>query len=904
MAKKKQKTTRDTSFNFDKDVNSKTIYTLSNYTATKEFPNITLMGAEDGMSVKGAKIIEHANANKTMKDMGYNITVHTDNITTTDTYKIYGAPFQAVLNNRQHYYNCGVESTLNTLATAGKIKMKENLSDQKSVEKSFLKKVWTLGLVNDAGVIGKLDEPDGGTEPDDYRDILRQYDIDSEAYFISTKCDDTQYNDINELAYKISQGYGAVLGVCSSILWQEQMSETDEIGIDHAVAIVGVVYAEGVKPYDGTVYGEPKGFYIHDSGAWMTRYITLAEFKEATLYDKHGMLASEKDEYLNYEDGTYYDPDKYCENLRDFNAEPEYRQFIGKQPNGLFVTITSEPIKSDMFNINATGDKQNNTIVGNSGDNVIKGMDGKDTLYGNAGDDEIRGGKGNDVIIGNNISEDIKTALNDMFNFGIGNVNLSDTYQEGINKLYGDAGNDIIIGGDDVDLIYGGAGDDKIYAGNGRNAVYGGKGKDLIVGGWENDRLLGDAGNDVIYGWGDDDTIHGGDGNDKLYGGSGNDRIETGKGTDIVYFEGTEHGIDEITSQGGSTTFQFIDEVYDGVKYSDGAKISDMYFSLAKDEENSKKYDFGMAYTPDDDSVKDGVKMDGFFNFKKNTSKSLTIVDVTGESYKVAASKSAKVKASGENNVLFSVRDKGAEITTSAGNDIVIMTETEDVYNRYSDSELVYDAITYTGGNDRYVSEERNTYYYVDNFGSATGNVTNLAIYDNIKALEKGKVGPDGTPVIDPVTQKPVMEEVVSTDDRLYINTTLSNVGFFFDVTKNGDLVYTSGSLYALDKEHINSDIYIDLAEGDSITGCGMIDMESFFGNGKIESLYTKENGADYTKFQGFDDYIANATSAVAGWLAGEHNKNNYTSAFEAISSNTIEAGDFDLLVACYTVQA
>lgn len=51
---------------------------------------------------------------------------------------------------------------------------------------------------------------------------------------------------------------------------------------------------------------------------------------------------------------------------------------------------------------------------------------------------------------------------------------------------------------------------------------------------------------------------------------------------------------------------------------------------------------------------------------------------------------------------------------------------------------------------------------------------------------------------------------------------TLSKVGFFFDVTKNGDLQYASGSLFALDKEHVNSDIYINLAKDESITGCGL----------------------------------------------------------------------------------
>ena len=178
---------------------------------------------------------------------------------------------------------------------------------------------------------------------------------------------------------------------------------------------------------------------------------------------------------------------------------------------------------------------------------------------------------------------------------------------------------------------------------------------------------------------------------------------------------------------------------------------------------------------------------------------------------------------------------------------------------------------------------------------------TKLAIYDNVDALEKVKEGPDGKPIINPVTHKVETEKnIVSTDDRLYINTTLSNIDFFFDVRKNGDLYYALDTLYALDKAHVNSDIYINLAGDKSITECGLVSMDSFFGNGKIESLYTKENGTDYVKYQGFDTYIADATSAVAGWLAGEHNKHNYASAFEAITSDEIAIGDRDALIACY----
>lgn len=927
MAKKKkvQKTTRDTSFNYSKDVATKTISSLVSYNTSKEFKNVRLMGVEDGVSVTGQKIKDHAAANTTMSDLGYEgVVINTDDITSGNNYKIYGAPFQAVLNNRQHYNNCGVESTLNNLAMAGIVKMKENLSDQKSVENSFLKAVWTLGLVQDSGVIGKLDEADGGTMPDDYRDIFRQYDIDSEAYYVSRKCDGTQYGtsdkDLNELGYKISQGYGAVLGVCSSKLWQEQKSETGDITIDHAVSIVGVVYADGVDPAElddeGKYKNAPTGFYIHDTGAWMTRFISLEEFKSVTLYEEHGMSWDDYQNYIDYDEEhpltqeqfeALYDPDKYLENMRDFDSE--LREYLGKKPNGIMITITNEPIKSDLFNLNATGDKQDNKIWGNSGDNVIKGMDGKDTLYGNAGDDEIRGGKGDDVIIGNKLALSVKNYLTAEYGFLLDNVDayndeVIDDYTTGMNMLYGDAGNDTIIGGDDIDLIYGGAGNDYIYGGNGRNAVYGGKGNDVILGGWDNDRLFGDAGNDIIYGFGDADTIHGGDGNDKIYAGSGNDIVETGKGTDIVYFEGTEHGLDEISSQGGTTTFQFIDEVYDGVKFSDGAKISDMEFQLAKNEENEKMYDLTIAYTPDIENAKDAVVFESFFNYKKGKQKTLDIVDVNSNTYKVSASKAKTVKASTGNNVMFSLRDQGAAITTGAGNDIVTMVETEDIMNIRSESALVYDAIKYAGGIDRYMSEERNTYYSID---GGFGANTTLAIYDNMEALEKVVLGPNGDPMVKPDGTY-ITEKVVSTDDRLYTNTEKSNLNFFFDVGLNEDKGFVTefDGLFILnsmtsddaaklksianDDDNISGYIYMNgfFNEQAEFTGTG------FYGNGRIETIYYNED----TAYGDLTDDLRSIASDVASWL----NTNGYSSAFNAFKDEHIDPTDLADLIACYNL--
>ena len=69
-APKKQLTTRDTSFNFSKDTDSKLISVIGSYTANKNFKDIELIDMTQGISVKGSQIKTHAKANRTMQDLG------------------------------------------------------------------------------------------------------------------------------------------------------------------------------------------------------------------------------------------------------------------------------------------------------------------------------------------------------------------------------------------------------------------------------------------------------------------------------------------------------------------------------------------------------------------------------------------------------------------------------------------------------------------------------------------------------------------------------------------------------------------------------------------------------------------------------------------------------------------
>jgi len=101
-------------------------------------------------------------------------------------------------------------------------------------------------------------------------------------------------------------------------------------------------------------------------------------------------------------------------------------------------------------------------------------------------------------------------------------------------RLYGTAGDDVIIGSSKRDVIFGRGGNDTIcaeggndivFAGNGVDTVFGGPGRDRVYGGRGNDVLNGDAGNDRLFGGRGDDILNGGPGNDRLFGGPGNDEL-------------------------------------------------------------------------------------------------------------------------------------------------------------------------------------------------------------------------------------------------------------------------------------------------------------------------------------------------------------------------------------------
>ncbi|HAM72131.1 MAG TPA: hypothetical protein DCM86_10855, partial [Verrucomicrobiales bacterium] len=129
----------------------------------------------------------------------------------------------------------------------------------------------------------------------------------------------------------------------------------------------------------------------------------------------------------------------------------------------------------------------------------IDGEDGDDLLIGGTGGDVINGGAGNDRIFGDHGQVDFHLPANRNFS----SIFTQPGDGGGEDLLHGNAGDDVILGGQGSDLIYGDAGDDDLIGGH--NVAGGVDAGDRLDGGAGNDVILGDNG--VIVRRGDSITL-------------------------------------------------------------------------------------------------------------------------------------------------------------------------------------------------------------------------------------------------------------------------------------------------------------------------------------------------------------------------------------------------------------
>ncbi len=239
---------------------------------------------------------------------------------------------------------------------------------------------------------------------------------------------------------------------------------------------------------------------------------------------------------------------------------------------------------------NAIGGDGDDTLLGSTAVNDIKGGPGEDTIKGGAGGDVLNGGTGIDNVDGEADGDTVADSgdgVSDTLSGGTSATGVDVLTYAGVatpvtidltaataatdtvaantfeNAVGGDAG-DTIRGTGTVNNLQGGAGDDTIFGGGDTNDILnGGADKDLLsyagvataitanltsgsgtdtatAGTFED--VTGGDGDDTLTGTGGANTIAGGPGNDAMTGGLGNDTIDGGAqgttGGDTVSYAG------------------------------------------------------------------------------------------------------------------------------------------------------------------------------------------------------------------------------------------------------------------------------------------------------------------------------------------------------------------------------
>ena len=268
--------------------------------------------------------------------------------------------------------------------------------------------------------------------------------------------------------------------------------------------------------------------------------------------------------------------------------------------DGRFTAVENVEL-AGVSQINAFGDAQANTLIGNATDNTLDGRGGADSMVGGLGNDtyfvdstadttieaiaegtdrvvstttwqlaanieilELSGslaidGTGNELdnsLLGNEQSNSLFGGDGQDTLVGNGGADYLDG-QAGLNTLIGGTGNDtyVINGEDDVIDEQGGAGDVDTVLANASFALSAGLENLIMSGsgdfvGWGNlldNSLIGNSGNNNLIGYSGNDTLDGQAGNDTMAGGAGNDVYFVDSLTDIIT-ENLNQGTDEVRS--------------------------------------------------------------------------------------------------------------------------------------------------------------------------------------------------------------------------------------------------------------------------------------------------------------------------------------------------------------------
>ncbi|NVO00624.1 MAG: Ig-like domain-containing protein, partial [Geobacteraceae bacterium] len=214
--------------------------------------------------------------------------------------------------------------------------------------------------------------------------------------------------------------------------------------------------------------------------------------------------------------------------------------------DGVAVTQTGDAEGDTFINIrHLAGSTFNDTLIGDSNDNIINGLGGSDILEGMGGADTLIGSvDGNNTASYEHSTTGVTASLHNHSD-NLGADAAGDTYTN-IQNLTGSTHNDIFIGDSNANIFDGGAGIDTVsydYDTKGVivslsaafTSIESGEAKgDLFI---NVENLIGSSGNDLLFGDNGMNALYGGGGDDILEGLGGSDHLDGGGGKNTASYE-------------------------------------------------------------------------------------------------------------------------------------------------------------------------------------------------------------------------------------------------------------------------------------------------------------------------------------------------------------------------------
>jgi Ca2+-binding RTX toxin-like protein len=364
------------------------------------------------------------------------------------------------------------------------------------------------------------------------------------------------------------------------------------------------------------------------------------------------------------------------------------------------------------------GGAGDDSLIGGTG-SLLLGQGGNDTLSGSGGAITLTGGAGNDVYILNDTVttivetggtvggvDEIRTDLGSFSLAAIADIERLTYTGTGSFVGEGNAGNNIITGGDLNDSLSGGAGNDLLDGGIGDDTLNGGVGADILIGGDGIDRvdysdadslqgvfvdlsrgltgraaqgdslsgierIDGSAGADCLVGGDGESTLVGNGGNDTLVSKAGADSLDGGDGVDLVSYESSTLAVSIDLQLGQGSAGEAAGDRYSGIERVLGSNLDDTLSGSTANE----TLDGGN----DADSLTGGGGSDSLLGNQGND----TIIDASGaDTLDGGAGDDSLIGGTGSlllgqgGNDTLSGSGGAITLTGGAGNDVYILNDT------------------------------------------------------------------------------------------------------------------------------------------------------------------------------------------------------------------------------------